>query len=599
MKTLKYPLYFFLALVVAKFGYTIVESFYNYHVLITTTSAQLSQDALEELNRNGHRISSIGITLLIVPFLYLLVKKYSDKIIYAFLIVATIITYNITYSLLNDAIDNIVKSNKDKRHDAYYVNIFKYGLLNNIFAYNSFIDNKKVQDDNLGVNDRILLTNSFLLLHADKNLIDRLKQKGKEKVADIYISKNKKEEYEKDYKAYKDATVQIQNLWNEFNKNRQVLNNKIKEYSDESLVRKAHKELLSTLKNNYKKYRSAWDKVDYKIKLETSQDKLNIIGKDLDKYFRYESYSRAKRQYEDKMNEEFGHYIKPSRWKDSSGELTYAQIKKVITSEIMKKATKKLKGLPKGLSQKQFAFHIDTQVAVAKSLREKGIEIPYPFNYTYKQFKKYYTRTVNIKINKAPDNFYTKLEKKIGKNDIKLSMTWNDFMNSSYIKTKIRLKLNTTNDKDIKTIIKAIKSKDLANFKKMIYLPKVIKEVEAMMYKPEDFKDGGKAEKIGDEAIKLLYIPPFALSVSIIALLLNIITLVGLGLIYTKKVPSIAIWGAKISLGILFIILPMISSYDGFDNKFIKKASTSEIQTYLGFLNWISYYESINYRLHK
>jgi len=40
-----------------------------------------------------------------------------------------------TYNLLNYAIDSIVESNKEKRHDAYYVNIFKYGILNNIFAY--------------------------------------------------------------------------------------------------------------------------------------------------------------------------------------------------------------------------------------------------------------------------------------------------------------------------------------------------------------------------------------------------------------------------------------------------------------------------------
>ena len=130
---LKYPLYLFIALIVAKFGYIIVESFYNYHVLVTTTNAELNKDVIEELNRNGHRISSIGITLLLIPFFYLVVKKFSHNIIYSTIAITTIATYFFTYNMLNHTIDYIVESNKEKRHDAYYVNIFKYGILNNIF----------------------------------------------------------------------------------------------------------------------------------------------------------------------------------------------------------------------------------------------------------------------------------------------------------------------------------------------------------------------------------------------------------------------------------------------------------------------------------
>ena len=596
---LKYPLYLFIAILVAKFGYIIVESFYNYYVLVTTTSAELSKETIEALNINGHRISSIGITLLLVPFFYLAVKKYSDKIIYSSLAIATIITYTITYNLLNSAIDSIVASNKDKRHDAYYVNIFKYGILNNIFAYNSFIDSKKIADDKIDVNDRILLTNSFLLLHADEKLISKLKQRGKEAVADIYISKNKKEDYAKNFKAFEEATKQIKVSWKDFNDARKKLYKELKKYEDEAIIKKAHKELISSVKAKYNDYIQAWNDVDDTIARETSQDKLEEIAEPLKKYFYYKGRDRAEREYKERMDEEFGYYIEPQRWRNSSDELTYKSIKKLITEEILKKASRKSSGVPRGLKAKAFFNNLDVKIQVANKLKEKGILIPFEFDYSYKQFKKYFTIAMTHENNQAPKTFYKKLKEKIGTNDLKLDMDWNAFIDSNYIKSQIKTKLNTTNDEDINNIIKAIQSKDLGNFKLLVYLPKVVEEVENMMYKESDFNDGGKAASVGDEAIKLLYIPPFALAVSILALLLNMVTLLGMGLQYTNKLPNVAINIVKGVFVVIILITPIMSDYDGFDNELIRKASSDEISTYLSFLNWISYYETINSSWHK
>src|SRR5690606_35894174 len=141
------------------------------HVLYTTTSAELSKETIEELNINGHRISAIGITLLLLPFLYFIVKRLQKIKMILALFVLSVLTYTLSYQSLNIIVEKIVDINKEHRHDAYYVNIFKYGILNNIFAYDSFIQNQKIQNDTLDVNDRILLTNTFLLLYADKELI--------------------------------------------------------------------------------------------------------------------------------------------------------------------------------------------------------------------------------------------------------------------------------------------------------------------------------------------------------------------------------------------------------------------------------------------
>ncbi len=72
-----------------------------------------------------------------------------------------------------------------------------------------------------------------------------------------------------------------------------------------------------------------------------------------------------------------------------------------------------------------------------------------------------------------------------------------------------------------------------------------------------------------------------------------------MGLQYTNKLPNIAINIMKGVFVLIILITPIMSDYDGFDNELIRKASTDEISTYLSFLNWISYYETINSSWHE
>lgn len=598
-RQLKYPIYLFMAMLIAKIVYVVVESFYNNYVLEITTSATLSKDTVEQLNTTGHTISAIGVTLLLIPFFYLLVKKYSEKIIYLSIAIASIITFILTYNILNTAIDSIVESNKDKRHNAYYINFFKYGMLNNLFTYNSFIDNQKIQDDNLDANDRLLLVNSFLLLHADKDLIEKLKKRGKEVTAEVYISKHDDGKYAKSFEQYKKATKEIQKSWSKFNDARKELYTKIEKNEDRSKIKQAHKDLISQVKTKYNKYKNAIKTTNQKIEDETEFGKVLGYQKQLKKYFKYQKYSKAKKQYREKVKSGFGYFVEPYRWLDKNNEVTVTSIRKVIREEILSIAKKKMNGLPNGLDAKGFFNHFIVKTQVAEKLKEKGIAIPEDFDYSYNQFKKYYQIAITKETNKAPKIFYKKLEDEIGQNDLKLDFTWEDFIQSKYIKDQIKTKLNTNNNQDVENMVKALKSKDLANFKKLVYLPKVIEKIEERRYKEVDFLDGGKAEKDGDDAIKLLYIPPFALAISIIALLLNMVTVIGLLLEYSNKVSKKTILGIKVAIFTAIIMLPIVSSYNGFNNELISQAATDNVKIYLEFLNWISFYEIFNTNLHN
>jgi hypothetical protein len=588
---LKYPLYLFIIILVAKVGYVVVESFYNFHVLTITTGASLEKDVIEELNKNGHRISAVGITLLVLPFLYLLVKRFSKIIMIGSLLVMSIVTYFIAFEGLNIAIEKIVQNNKDKRHDAYYVNIFKYGVLNNIFAYNSFIDNKKIQNGYIDVNDRILLTNSFLLLHADQELISKLKERGKERVADLYIDRNLKEDYEEKFATFKKASIDISTLWNSLNSNKKSLQEELNKINNTD-IQQHYKTFVSNLKESYFEYKNGYSKVTDKIKEETQDSKVTAIQKDLNKYFRYQSYSQAQKKYRTMMNTKFGYYIEPNRWKDSNNRVTKKQIKYVISTEIKKKS---FGDSPIGLSVKEFMYHDETKLKVMQELKDKDILIPYDFDYSSSQFEKYFKNMLTKKNNEAYKIFYDKLKEEIGKNDQKLNMTWKEFIYSDYIKTQISENIQNGN---IANLLEAIYSKDLSNFRKLAYLPSVIDEVNKMMYKEEDFVDGGKAELHGDDAIKLLYIPPFALSVSIIALLLNILTVIVM-LVSLSNVSGKVLNSVRVGFILIILAVPFLSSYDSFENDLIKKSTTGNTQTYLEFLSWISYYEKLNSEVHN
>ena len=129
--------------------------------------------------------------------------------------------------------------------------------------------------------------------------------------------------------------------------------------------------------------------------------KKRLRQKCVKKYFRYVNTrygDRAKRQYEEKMYNTFGSYINPYRWKDINSEVTIKQIKKVIIQEIDEIAKDKLYGLPTNLNAKQFFMNDKIISKIVEKLDAQGIIIPLDYDYSYKQFKNYYTISIKLKI---------------------------------------------------------------------------------------------------------------------------------------------------------------------------------------------------------
>lgn len=466
MKYLKYPLALFLILLLAKLGYIFIESGYNYDVLTITTNSELSEQAIEDLNHRGHLIASFGFTLLLIPLFYFFVKRKKQLALWLSIAVFSTISFTLFYNSLNYLVDHIVKENKEKRYEAYYTNLLKYGIINGVIYYNSFIPKERI--DQLTVNDKILLTNIFLLSSSDPELIDKFRNKGERNTIELYLQNYKKDDYQEKFESFKKMFSEVEDKWIEFNNEKKKLAEQLSDLNDEKAISDAFKKMTEQLTENYNKYQKAYTNIKKEVAERTGLKDLREMKKSLDKYFKYRGYKKAQTQYRERMVADFGHYIEPKGWKSTEGNITYPSIIKVIKGQIELTIKKKAFGLPSGLNKSDFFNQRAIKVEVAKKLKKKGIAIPVDFDYSYEQFKKYYILMKNRTFQNVQQNFSEELEKKIGKNDLTLETDWKGFILSGYLKKQILSKIDSTNSSDLELYQKVLLSRNINNFRSMI-----------------------------------------------------------------------------------------------------------------------------------
>jgi hypothetical protein len=158
----KYSILFLLIIILAKVIYLLFEIDYNGSLLDIVSKPKVDKEELESLELYGHKLSSIGLTLLVIPFLYLLYNFLvkNKNLVYMLLVITSMVVYFGIYKSLTILIDKIVEENKDKRYYSYYATTFKYGMLNSQMGYGSFIPKERLE--NLTIEDKVLIANIFL-----------------------------------------------------------------------------------------------------------------------------------------------------------------------------------------------------------------------------------------------------------------------------------------------------------------------------------------------------------------------------------------------------------------------------------------------------
>jgi hypothetical protein len=595
----KYGTYFLVFIIISKIIYLGVEIFYNGYLIDVITDSSVTQESLEFIESLGHNVSSVGLTLLLAPFFYLLYKKImsgeSKPMLPVVLVITMVGLFFIFHTALTSLMDKIVIDNKDKRYTSYYISAFKYGMLNGSLGYESLIPKENLS--NLKIEDRVILSNIFLLNYIDETLIDKLINKGQNQFADVFILKYGHDEY-------KDAEIKFENKikgivdgYNNYLEKSKEINEKFTKLDNRTVLDAEYQDFQGKLRQKYADYDRKV--IKYEKSINISSTRRDKIYKDLRKYFKYQGNSRAEREYKASMKKQFGHYIKPNRWCGKYCPNKNA-IEKVIEEEGYKKFIKKSGGIPPDLSQRGFYNHYKVKAKVIKELKAKGLYVSKNFNYSKEQFVRAYKAKINKEFSKVKKQFRAELKKKTGKS-IKFGLNYKQFVYS------FKSEFTKEHGKKYGTILyNMVKIKDTSEFYSKFYQPKFKKQyLQDYLLSKKDFQTD-KHSELGDGAIKHLFIPPFAIGMSLIAGILNFVSVIAMILFLIIKIDKLTVpqqftLKSVVKLTILTLLiwypfykmkeLDALSQYKALE--IVKENEDGE--RYVKVLEWIMIYEKINY----
>ncbi|MCI6579817.1 MAG: hypothetical protein MSC50_06045 [Campylobacter sp.] len=599
-------------LIVIKLIYLYFESIYNIDMLEYSTSPIKEEniDLLRDLEKRGHLISAVGLTLFFSYFIYWSTRKIGANAKKSF-ITTIVLCLSLCFGFykgLEALMDEIIAANSDKRYHAYYTNLLKYGIASNRFAYSSYIN----QDDN--ITNKVLLSNIYLLNYVDKEVIDKVKEQGKEHLLDWFLDNDGKNEYEASKEKYEATANDIKSAWQEYNSFKTDINKKMEDLPD---TRAIFDEIQEGLKDKYAKYNEAFVQYDEYLKKQL-HNKQNYYDR-LEQYFRYERTKTANEKYNSTVQNIFGSYIEPIEWCEGNFCPTMNRVEIVIRKDALEKLKKQVGDMPRGMGMIEFSNQTRVREQVIAELRSKDIQVSDNLKYTnYDEFKK--TLGLNESLSeehqKAIKEFRVKFAQKTGIENISLNIK--DFKSFAMLFKDKAIEKMGSEDFGNEVIIK-IANQDLSDFKKM-YAKQTLSQKESEIFLEEkDFapdSNNQKAKQWGDDALKMLYIPPFAIALSLttgftnlFCVILNIISLPFFSSNSKMAVIIRSSWLKIVGIGALIVLTLAISALKGYKNKAIaldkiNLENESPVVKFivplnLGALNSIVFLEKLNYKIQQ
>lgn len=601
----KYSILFLLIIILAKVIYLLFEIDYNGSLLDIVSKPKVDKEELESLELYGHKLSSIGLTLLVIPFLYLLYNFFvkNKNLVYMLLVITSMIVYLGIYKSLTMLIDKIVEENKDKRYYSYYATTFKYGMLNSQMGYGSFIPKERLE--NLTIEDKVLIANIFLLMAYDDKLVDKVAE-NKNKLTETYLLNQKNKEYENKYKESE----------NKFNSTLKEINNAFETYTsktneankflaniekEKAEVNKIYEDVkINIFAKSYTSYRINSD--HYMKGINPSNSEIETYYKDLSDYFKYHNFKRAQDKYNESMQENFGRYIEPISWCENNICPSKNSIRRVLKQEAERKWDKNIEP---NLTRKEFFANSYTRSKIAKELNSKfKINLPMDFNYSKDTFVNAILNKLNKKQEEVKIQLRSELRKAI-KKDIELELNYNSF--AKYWKPDI---IKEYGEKYGEILFKMIENKNTQNFYSDFYEPYYKENYLDKFILTKEQLDNNEHEEKGDYAIKSMFIIPFAIFMSLLASLLNFVSVIVLSLIvimrFMKLDTKIFITTNLVKV-VLYATIIYYPYKIGKDNKvleqykiFQKNHDSKFINFYVEAMNWILVVENFSYnKLYK
>ena len=475
-----FSIYFLLFLIAAKIVYILVEMIYNSIVVDGNSTLGLSIEELQNIEHLGLLVSTTGFILLILPLIYKFSHYFTlGDVRNAFLRAIFIVTssffiFLFVYNSLQSLTNYIIDRSKDERYNAYYLTMLKDGMLNNILSYTSFIVNEHEGEKThvYSVEDKIVGLNLYLLLHIDDQIINKMVDKG---IDNIYRFRLK-EFIESDY-ALKEAKIinlgsRVRYFWHKYNLLKEEANEETSHLKDPEITEQKFHALMQELQLEYEVFKMDQEhfKNRVQISLNPTTDDTAVLQKQWESIHGTADFNIA--SFEDYLRDE--------------------AIKIKIAT----------------VAQKQF-----------------NIRLGYEFNGTLESFTPYYHNSIDLL---SQEIIYRKVEKKLGRyglRDVSLDYDWDAFVTQPFIMELLKKRID--DDALREKVLSIIKDQNMHQFFDEIYLPEVEKLLKKSIYiSKESFRNDPASQQIGDDALRLLYIPPLAIFFSSVFGVLNMIVLI-------------------------------------------------------------------------
>ena len=595
----KYSKTFIIFIISTKIIYLIFEVYYNGHLLDVISNSNITVNTMKSIENLGHNISAIGITLLLLPIYYLFIKsvlKKKKEIIFFSLVIFSLISFFGFKSLLTNIMDDIVKSNSDKRYSSYYIAIFKYGMLNNYMGYETFIPKNRIQ--NLTIEDKVIVSNIFLLTLIDKTLVNKLVNNGSDIFTDLIIKKYAWNSYQTSKSTFEKKVHDIYLLYNKYIEKSKKINLEFKKVDSNDMFELNYQDFVTSLRGKYKQYNE--QVIKYKNHRIPSNTKVKEVKKKLERYFRYSDYQKAKTKYRNSMMKNFGRYIEPSRWLSKHHKYpTNYSVKKVIIEEADRQWKIKSGGLPSNLSEKEFYLHPIIKNKVINELKAKGLIVSNHFNYSKKMFYNAYIKKIDVEFIRTKEKFLSEFKKMSNKN-LKFGLSYKQFL--KYFKNDFTKQYG---QKFGTILYNLILTHNVNDFYKSFYRPYFQKKkLSAYLLSRKDFQKQENHTK-GDNAIKLLYIPPFAIGMSVFAGILNMVSLFVMLIFFLIPINKLSlIWQLSIKTVLKISLIYCLIYYPyhiGKNSNLLKPYSvlymfkSEKSREYIEFLYWLMIVEKYTY----
>lgn len=639
-KIFGFPLYFLIIVVLLKAAYLLAESAYNTIVLDSGTVKEFTEKIFNNLELLGHNVTSLGVTLLLMPLCYWLISKVILKrewVKFSLTMVSSAIIFFFVFHSLNYLMDYIVEKNKEQRYSAYYLNILKNGISNNVLGHSSILKFDKDNEQSFSVDEKVIINNIFLLSFIDKNnVIEKISTMGMDSFLKFYGQKKYKEEFSQQNMKFMEFANNIKKLYSQYEKIQGKAN---KTYNDNrKLSRKQYLEFKKNSLSNYNEYKQRLKGMKKNIKkdvkdLQNDKEFQNNWNKFVKNYNRGGTYKKhALSKYNSYMLNKLGRRVKPSKWcaapggvlspfveiadsiigkfvrnfiggrSDYSGCLNTYAVTEIISKNYYNKWNQKTNVPYSGINTlDEYLLNPSVKKEVIKNLRNKGIQVKNSFKYKEKEFRDAYVQSIT----KTTFSEVNKMYAKLGLTGIENNLDFKSFTLSPQILNLSSQKLQGYSKKSQKRILDLIALQKTENFYNEIYAPGLEEALnEEFVLSKEQLATTHKEK--GNKAIKALYIPPIAIALSLIFGVMNAISLVSLlialifVLLFKVEQPKVKLikQGIVSIFATLSVVLPFLLGGENYFNNAkdtLQNSTSNTVSVYSDVLTWILIFEKYNY----